>query len=68
MSVSSAVEIVLELQDDHPMKLELLEALQDNLSTLKAEVKDNINLALLSSIVLQPPDLQTIAEEHTEHL
>ena len=58
------MNIVRELQDDDPIKVELLRALQDNLSVLREEVKDNMNLTLLSSLVV---DLEPIAEDLSEN-
>ena len=64
LSVSSAVDIVRELEDNDPMKIELLYSLQEHLSVLREEVRDNMNLTLLSSLVV---DLEPITEEQTEN-
>ena len=62
LSVNSAINIVTGLQDDDPIKMELLQGLHNNLCVLRDEVKDNMNLTLLSNVVL-PMELESIAED-----
>ena len=62
-SLDTAVELATGLQDDDPVKMELLQALHHHLCILKEDVTDNMKQTLLSSV---DPDLQTISEDFEE--
>ena len=63
-SLETAVELATGLQDEDPVKLELLQALHHHLCILKEDVTDNMKQTLLSSVLIC--DLQTISEDFEE--
>ena len=65
-SLETAVELATGLQDEDPVKLELLQALHHHLCILKEDVTDNMKQTLLSTISRPPgakQDLHTISED-----
>ena len=66
-SLDTAVDLTIRLEDDNPVKMELLQLLHQHLCILREDVKDNMKQTLISSVILTPGqklDLQTISEEY----
>ena len=66
-SLDTAVDLTIRLEDDDPVKTELLQLLHQHLCILREDVKDNMKQTLISSVILTPGqklDLQTISEEY----
>ena len=59
-SLNQALELATGMQDDDPVKMELLLTLQHHLFLLKEEVKENMKLTLLSSVIAE--DLEEKSE------
>lgn len=52
-SLDTAVDLTIRLEDDDPVKMELLQALHHHLCILKESVTDNMKQTLLSSLVTE---------------
>ena len=53
VSVKTAVDLTTGMEDDDPVKMELLQALHHHLCILKESVTDNMKQTLLSSLVTE---------------
>ena len=53
VSVKTAVDLVIGLADDDPVKMELLQALHHHLCILKEGVTENMKQTLLSSVIVE---------------
>ena len=58
-SLDTAVELATGLEDDDPVKMELLQALHHHLCLLKEDVKDNLKQTLLSGAIVEELEEQS---------
>ena len=58
-SLDTAVELAIGLEDDDPVKMELLQALHHHLCLLKEDVKDNLKQTLLSGAIVEELEEQS---------